>query len=141
MPPACTICSHPRRGEIEGELAAGASLRTIADNFGVSVSALHRHRHEPPAPAADPDRTEPHPVTRIALLKLGRPVPIPGGMTVADTFPARDGFEITRCNGVLRIQRGPHAVELPEHHAVFWEPKPSAAAALTDPCVEAGGAR
>ena len=44
MPPKCTICDHPQRGEIEAALVAGRSLRNVAQQFGVSHDALHRHR-------------------------------------------------------------------------------------------------
>jgi hypothetical protein len=44
VPPKCTICDHPQRGEIEAALVAGRSLRNVAQQFGVSHDALHRHR-------------------------------------------------------------------------------------------------
>lgn len=39
----CTICSHPRRNEIESDLLAQVSYRDIAARHGVSPSALTRH--------------------------------------------------------------------------------------------------
>jgi hypothetical protein len=39
----CSICSHPSRSEIERGLTAGISYRTLAGQFGLSISALCRH--------------------------------------------------------------------------------------------------
>ncbi len=44
MPRKCTICTHPRREEIDRGLVEGESFRSIAERFGVSLGALHRHR-------------------------------------------------------------------------------------------------
>lgn len=44
MPRRCTICTHPRREEIDRALVEGESFRNIAERFGVSLGALHRHR-------------------------------------------------------------------------------------------------
>lgn len=47
MPRTCTICSHPKRLEIDKVLvAAEESLRTIADRWTVSKTALIRHKAE-----------------------------------------------------------------------------------------------
>ena len=41
----CSICEHPKRGEIDKAIVTrSASLRTIADRYGVSKTALIRHR-------------------------------------------------------------------------------------------------
>jgi hypothetical protein len=41
----CTICIHPQREEIDEKLLLSATpLRTIADQFGVSKTALLRHK-------------------------------------------------------------------------------------------------
>lgn len=40
----CTICRHPERQRIDQALATGVSLRTIAQQEGVSKSGLGRHR-------------------------------------------------------------------------------------------------
>ena len=47
MPRTCTICSHPERIEIDKALAAAEeTLRTIADRWPVSKTALMRHKAE-----------------------------------------------------------------------------------------------
>lgn len=50
MARTCSVCRHRKRPEIEGALLAGTPLRTIADQFGPSKTALLRHReHLAPA--------------------------------------------------------------------------------------------
>ncbi len=46
MPEAgfCSVCEHDDRGAIETALQAGIALRTIADQHGVSKSAIIRHK-------------------------------------------------------------------------------------------------
>lgn len=44
MPPTCTCCSHPDRIALDKALAAGESLRIIAQRYGTSATALFRHR-------------------------------------------------------------------------------------------------
>jgi len=39
----CTVCAHPGIVKINQALVAGTSLRHIAGQTGLSVSALHRH--------------------------------------------------------------------------------------------------
>ena len=47
MPRTCTICSHPEQVEIDKALvAAEEALRTIADRWTVSKTALIRHKTE-----------------------------------------------------------------------------------------------
>jgi hypothetical protein len=57
--PTCSICDHPRLQEIERELANGAPLRQLEEQYpGVSRSALSRHQQhrgeaaQPEDPAA-----------------------------------------------------------------------------------------
>lgn len=45
----CTICIHKMRGEIDSALLAGGSNRTVAAQYGVSISAVQRHRKHIPA--------------------------------------------------------------------------------------------
>jgi hypothetical protein len=54
MPQTCSICRHPERAAIDGQLVNAVPLRTIAVQHGVSKSALVRHNaeHIPPAVAA-----------------------------------------------------------------------------------------
>lgn len=44
MSRACSICSHPQRGEIDAALVAGQSLRDLAKQFDATKSALSRHK-------------------------------------------------------------------------------------------------
>ena len=46
MPRTCTVCTHSERAQIEAALVAGTALRTIADQNGVSKTALIRHKAE-----------------------------------------------------------------------------------------------
>ncbi len=43
MPRSCTICGHAARTEIDKALAGGASNRSLASLYGVSIGALRRH--------------------------------------------------------------------------------------------------
>jgi hypothetical protein len=43
MPRSCTICSHPKRHEIETIAAQGQAIRAIALNWRISRDALQRH--------------------------------------------------------------------------------------------------
>jgi len=44
VPRICTICGHEKREDIERNLLAGSSLRTIAVRWSVSKTALIRHK-------------------------------------------------------------------------------------------------
>lgn len=44
MPQTCTVCRHTERAAIDAALLAGTPLRTIADQWTVSKTALIRHR-------------------------------------------------------------------------------------------------
>ena len=39
----CTICSHPKKNEIDKAVAAGESYRTVSHRFNVSNDAIKRH--------------------------------------------------------------------------------------------------
>lgn len=41
----CSVCSNPRREDIEASLDLGWSQRAVGERFGVSASALSRHRN------------------------------------------------------------------------------------------------
>ena len=43
---ACSVCQHPRRGEIDKALVSGTPYRDISGRFDVSKSAVERHRAE-----------------------------------------------------------------------------------------------
>jgi hypothetical protein len=51
MARVCTICRHPKRGEIEAAIIDRASFRDIAERFGTSKTAVFRHagKHLPVA--------------------------------------------------------------------------------------------
>ena len=51
MPRVCTICTHKSRAKIDKALVVRERFRTIADQFGVSKTALLRH-HDDHLPAA-----------------------------------------------------------------------------------------
>lgn len=40
----CTVCSHPKRAEIDAAIVGGGVIRDIARRFDVSKDALCRHR-------------------------------------------------------------------------------------------------
>lgn len=44
MPRVCSLCHHPQRAEIDRALLAGTPLRTIADHWSASKTALIRHK-------------------------------------------------------------------------------------------------
>src|SRR5512132_269165 len=44
MPRSCTICMHPQRTAMEQALGDAIPLRTIADQWSVSKTALIRHK-------------------------------------------------------------------------------------------------
>jgi hypothetical protein len=39
----CSVCKHPKRRAVDGELVRGTSYRDIAGRFGLSSSAVERH--------------------------------------------------------------------------------------------------
>jgi hypothetical protein len=43
MAQPCSICTHPRRGEIDAALIQGSSSRDVGGRFGCSKSAVARH--------------------------------------------------------------------------------------------------
>lgn len=43
MPRTCTICSHPKRAEIEAAIVAGSSYRHISSQFDVGYKSVERH--------------------------------------------------------------------------------------------------
>jgi hypothetical protein len=44
MPPACSICTHEQRNELDRELIGSATIRDIASRYDVGRSSLDRHR-------------------------------------------------------------------------------------------------
>lgn len=49
MPQRCSICIHENAEEINYELLRGTPLRKIAEQYGVSSTALFRHKKHLPA--------------------------------------------------------------------------------------------
>ena len=49
MPRPCTICSHPKRDEINRALLERLPYRTVAKHFEASPAAVFRHRQHLPA--------------------------------------------------------------------------------------------
>lgn len=46
MPQKCTVCAHPQHADIDDALANKRSLRSIATQFSLRPSSVHRHnRH------------------------------------------------------------------------------------------------
>jgi len=66
MPQVCTICRHADRGRIEQALAAQTPLRTIADRWAVSKTALLRHRERHGVPQVPATQTVPAVATPVA---------------------------------------------------------------------------
>jgi hypothetical protein len=46
MPRRCSVCDHDELADINSALASNEPLRTIADHWSVSKTALIRHRNE-----------------------------------------------------------------------------------------------
>ncbi len=46
MPRICSVCTHPDRAAVDAALLAQEPLRTIADRWSVSKTALIRHRED-----------------------------------------------------------------------------------------------
>ncbi len=46
MPRSCSICTNPKRSEIDAALVAGTAYRHIASTFGLSSSATYRHKNK-----------------------------------------------------------------------------------------------
>lgn len=44
MPRACSVCSHPKRSDIDRSLAAGVPLRELGKRYSLGAQAIHRHR-------------------------------------------------------------------------------------------------
>jgi hypothetical protein len=99
MPRLCTICTHPQRTVMERALSDGIPLRTIADHWSVSKTALIRHKADhlperptPPAPAIS------QPVFPVAgttrrpgpLRQTGRPVAPSTATTITPLLESAD---------------------------------------------------
>jgi hypothetical protein len=67
MDKRCTICTHPALREIDRALMAGGSLRSLAAQYGLSVSALSRHTKHLRR-ALDNAADEAHQSHQVALL-------------------------------------------------------------------------
>jgi hypothetical protein len=59
MDKRCSICTHPELAAIDRAMMAGASYRSLAAQYGLSVSSLSRHtKHLRRALAAAADDTQ-----------------------------------------------------------------------------------
>lgn len=48
MATRCSVCAHPQAEEISMEILQGATLRNIADKYGLSLTSVHRHKQHIP---------------------------------------------------------------------------------------------
>lgn len=87
----CSCCAHPDRSALDAALGSGVPLRTIAERFGVSKTALLRHRDNHLAetlhPVSNPAasvwvRQRPATAQEPATLSLP-PGEVPGGVSGA----------------------------------------------------------
>lgn len=53
MPRPCTVCSHPKRDEINHALLEKVPYRTVAERFEASPAAVFRHRQHLPVGMID----------------------------------------------------------------------------------------
>lgn len=67
MPRKCTVCKHSRRSDIDRALLSGEPYRSIAKQYGTSVTSLHRHKADH-IPAALTQAQEAVEVTRAGDL-------------------------------------------------------------------------
>jgi hypothetical protein len=58
MPRRCSVCTHPRRPEIDHAIVAGNSYRTVAQQFTVPRDAVVRHRRHLSVALAKPLSSE-----------------------------------------------------------------------------------
>ena len=49
---SCSVCTHPKRAEIDRAILSGESYRAIARRFGLSKDAIRRHRDHIPSQLA-----------------------------------------------------------------------------------------
>jgi len=68
----CSICTHPKREEIDAALVGGASFRNIAKRFGTSTAALHRHQKHVAGQLAQAQEVEAEQVRAQGLTLLER---------------------------------------------------------------------
>ena len=108
MPRRCTICDHADRDAIDSALMENESLRTIADHWSVSKTALLRHKADHlPAHLAKAKRAE---ETTQADSLLGQLLSL-NRETLAILKQARDGKDnelalkaITRAEKQIELQ-------------------------------------
>ena len=66
------MCAHPARPKLDVLIASGESLRTIADDAGVSKSALWRHRAHIPAQLAEASKAADVASADTTLVRIGQ---------------------------------------------------------------------
>ncbi len=103
MPRTCTACAHESRSEIDRGLVAGEPLRTIADRWSVSKTALIRHR-ESHLPSALVRAREAEEVARADVL-LSQMCGL-HDRTLAILSASEDAGELRTALGAIREARG-----------------------------------
>jgi len=68
----CSICTHSARAEIDAKIVSGETFRTIADEYGVSESALKRHKKHISEAVVDAERQKAVSNTARMLKELSR---------------------------------------------------------------------
>lgn len=68
----CSICTHPSRADIDAKIVLGETIRTIADEFNVSESALKRHKKHISEIVVDTERQKAVSDTARMLTELSR---------------------------------------------------------------------
>lgn len=77
-PKGCSICSHPKRGEIERAHASGADDLETAQHYEVSKAAIRRHAgHVTAAEEAEASATPRPAVAAVIPLRPATPSPAP----------------------------------------------------------------
>ena len=101
MAPKCTICHHKQRESIDVDITSGVSNRTIATQYGVSISAVQRHRSHIPKALAEAKQAEDITRSDDLLEQLERALKI--AWTVVNSCLA-DGDNRTVLQGVKEIR-------------------------------------
>jgi len=101
MAPKCTICHHKQRESIDVDITSGVSNRTIATQYGVSISAVQRHRSHIPKALAEAKQAEDLARSDDLLEQLERALKI--AWTVVNSCLA-DGDNRTVLQGVKEIR-------------------------------------
>lgn len=100
---SCSVCSDPRRPQIDAARAEGTPVATVARNFNIATTTLGRHfAHARPAPA---------PVPRPAAVSA----PAPRHPRREDPDPAVDFAKVKKAAAFLGVPLGELAACLENH--------------------------